>query len=753
MRALVLSTVFLCLSTLGLSAAELDGKRHTKVLEERAYEWYDGDKKRTFHLSHNQLGVYMDGSRTAEFYKEANRDLLRQLMPDATVESMEGRVVHLRLADKLTRSAIVSRYGELQQDGRVGWVDAVFHDKSDPEKRSAYQLTGKMIVHFIDAVPEQTAASWGDGFGVRMLRRLNLANAYLFSCPAGPDCLELTLRVRSHDQVRHAYPNWIRPKVKRNDTLYPDQWHLNNTGQGGGTAGEDARLADAWDSGYTGTGVRIAIVDDGLEIGHEDLVGNLVVGGSYDYVDSDTDPTAGDHGTSCAGVAAAVGWNGLGVRGAGYAAELVGFRLLGAEEDVIEADALTRDNQSVAIYSNSWGPTDNGSALVGPGPLTLAALESGVNNGRGGLGNLYVWAGGNGQGYGDNSNYDGYANSRYTLAVGASTNLGDQSGYSESGSNLLVNAPSNGGTRGITTTDRTGGLGDDPGNYTSTFGGTSSATPLVAGVLSLILEANPNLSWRDVKLLLANTAAMNDPTDEDWTTNAAGLHINHKYGYGRIDAGAAVLAAPSWIPVGTEYASEKVSSPDLAIPDGTDQSSCGPWVTNTLSIDDDLAIESVELDFQSQHTYWGDLEILLISPSGTESTLAEFHNSAGAEYATGWTFGIERLMGESSLGVWTLKVRDCAVQDSGNIQSWTVRVFGTKEPTLCSAGPHTVSNTLFTNDAIIQSESTVDTNGAVTVQSGVNVVFEAGNSVTLTPGFHALSGSRFRAGVASVSCP
>jgi kexin len=753
MRILVASTILLCLSAFGLSAAEPGVTRHTKAAEERAYEWYDGDKKRSFHLSLDQLGVYTDSSRAAEFYKQATRDLLRQLMPDATVESMEGRVVRLRLTDKLTRSAIVSRYGELRQDGRIGWVDAVFHDRSDPEKKSAYQLTGKMIVHFTDAVSEPAATAWGDGFGVRMLRRLKLANAYLFNCPAGPACLELTVRARSHEQVRHAYPNWIRPKAKRNDTLYPNQWHLNNTGQGGGTAGEDARLEDAWNSGYSGTGVRIAIVDDGLEIDHEDLADNVVSGGSYDYVDLDADPTAGDHGTACAGVAAAVGLNDLGVRGAGYTAELVGFRLLGAETDEYEADALTRDNQSVAIYSNSWGPVDNGAALVGPGPLTMAALESGVNSGRGGLGNLYVWAGGNGLNSEDNSNYDGYANSRYTIAVGASTNLGEQSWYSEPGANLLVNAPSSSVTLGITTTDRTGGAGYDSGNYTSSFGGTSSAAPLVAGVLSLILEANPNLSWRDVKLLLANTAAMNDPVDYDWTTNAAGLHINHKYGYGRIDAGAAVLAASSWAPVGTEYTSETTSSPNLAIPDGLGAGSCGPWVADVLSIADDLSIESVEVNFQSQHTYWGDLEILLVSPSGTESMLAEYHNGSGEEFAPGWTFGVERLIGESSLGTWTLKARDCFAADSGNIQNWSVKVFGTAEPTFCSAGPHTVSNTHFTNDEIIQSESTLDTDGTVTVQSGANVVFEAGNMVTLMPGFHAPSGSLFRAAIAPVSCP
>ena len=125
-------------------------------------------------------------------------------------------------------------------------------------------------------------------------------------------------------------------------------------------------------------------------------------------------------------------------------------------------------------------------------------------------------------------------------AVAAIDHDGRQSSYSEPGAPLLISAYSSGDTAGITTTDRSGADGYDPGDYTNTFGGTSSSAPLVSGVIALMLEANPNLTYRDVQQILVRTAEMNDPLHFDWTSNAAGYDINHAYGFGAVDATAAV---------------------------------------------------------------------------------------------------------------------------------------------------------------------------------------------------------------------
>ncbi|MEA1052544.1 S8 family serine peptidase [Lamprobacter modestohalophilus] len=647
--------------------------------------WYDGDRQRVFTLSRNELGVWLEaGSVDAARDSLANHaplaESIQAVVPFASVTSIDGRMAMLRSSQAV--DAVDPRFGESVIDGRNAWVDGVFRATTD-NRGGAYVLTGQMIVHFADESTQSAASAWGRARGVEFLRPLGVDHGFLFTCPAGPECLALSASAKQDTAVKYAYPNWVRPAVTRNnDPLFPEQWHLENTGQSGGLPGTDANVLPVWDSGLFGDGVIIAVVDDGVQIDHEDLIQNVVPGLSFDYVDGDTDPTGGRHGTSVAGVAAARGYNEVGVRGSAPYASLVGYRLLDAKSDTNEANALQRGDQLVSISSHSWGPDDTGMTLEGPSTLTLATFEGATKSGRGGKGTVFVWAGGNGAQNNDNSNYDGYANSRYTIAVAASTNKGTRSWYSEPGANILVNAPSDGGLNelGITTTNRTGGAGYPPGgDYTDIFGGTSSATPLVSGVIALALEANPSLTWRDIKQLLATTAFRNDPLDSDWTTNAAGLWINHQYGYGRIDAEALVDAATHWVRLAPEESVEVEAAPEVSIPDGEGTiGDCGPWVASSLSVARDLSVEFVKVGFQSDHSQWGDLDIRLISPEGTESVLAEPHsNGTGNGFADGWFFGVERLIGERSVGQWTLWVRDCQSGKTGELDSWGVAVYGT----------------------------------------------------------------------------
>jgi subtilisin-like proprotein convertase family protein len=356
---------------------------------------------------------------------------------------------------------------------------------------------------------------------------------------------------------------------------------------------------------------------------------------------------------------------------------------------------MTRNGSLIDISNNSWGAPDETGLLTPSSMAWRDSINTGLTTGRGGKGTLYIFAAGNG-GLQENSNYDGFANNRGVMAICAVGDNGIQAVYSEQGANLWVCAPS-GGNNGhsITTTDRTGSLGFNTGgmsdypstNYTKIFAGTSASVPMVSGVVALMLQANPNLGWRDVRLILAQTARKNDPADPDWTTNGAMHDINHKYGFGVIDADAAVTAAISWPNAGTEITHTTPTSPkpvNLAIPD---ENTTGVSDTITVTGSGITSIEFVEVVFSaSDHTYFGDLQVVLTNnTTGTVSHLAESHACTDADAGTSipcqpsfnnWVFGTARHLGEAADGDWTLTVRDLEPVDTGTFQSWQLKFYG-----------------------------------------------------------------------------
>ena len=460
-----------------------------------------------------------------------------------------------------------------------------------------------------------------------------------------------------------------------NDSLINQQWHLKFNNQSGAVLGTDLNIESIWaypinGAGVRGRGIRIGIVDDGVQTSHPDFVGNIDTTNDYDWNDAtpnDPSPGAGDdHGTACAGDAAARGNNSLGVSGSAPEATLVGMRLIAAETtDQQEADAMNYLPQLIQIKSNSWGPDDTGTILEAPGPLTLAALKNAVETGRSSKGTIILWAGGNGLDVNDNSNYDGYANSIYTIAVGAFDSQSRQAWYSESGANLVIVSSSSGDTPalGKTTTDRTGSAGYNTaasasgGDYADDFGGTSSATPTAAGVVALVLEANANLGWRDVQEILMRSAKKVNPSDTDWKTLVAPANINHnhKFGAGLIDATAAVNLANGWVNLSTQL---KRTVPqtglNVAIPN---QNTTGVTREFVVAAQDNIRVEHVTVTVNISHTARGNLKITLTSPSGSVSRLAEVHADSGDDFAN-WTFMTVRNWGENAAGTWRLKITD-----------------------------------------------------------------------------------------------
>lgn len=485
------------------------------------------------------------------------------------------------------------------------------------------------------------------------------------------------------------------PYFARNTPVapWPGQWHLANEV----TPGLDARVTGAWNAGWTGAGVAIGIIDDGVQMNHPDLVSNLSAALSFNFGSASPDPgpsyATDSHGTSVAGVAAARGGNGIGVTGAAPFATLASLRQDFAGNGTSQqfADATlylsSGTNTSIAIKNHSYGI---------PAPFIMnagVALEVAAASTSAAAGTIHVWSAGNSRGTAaQDANKGAYQANPDVITVAAMGSDGTWSHYSSFGSNVFVTAPSSSskgvsGATGITTTDQVGTIGYNsaetgdtfPDNaYTSRFGGTSSSAPLVAGVLALAKEAQPALDGRFAKHLLARTSVVVDPDDATgagggdgstpgsaWQTNAAGYQFNMNYGFGMVDATALIEEAMQY--VGTTPL-EMFSTGTLAV---------NQPVTNLTGVVQTYAVAGLSLPLEEvlvwldvTHAYRGDLDAFLLSPGGTVSRLMA---SSGADSAANlnWTFTTNAFWGESANGTWSLLVRDVfPTEDDGTWNSW-----------------------------------------------------------------------------------
>ncbi|KAI9463068.1 peptidase S8/S53 domain-containing protein [Russula earlei] len=364
-------------------------------------------------------------------------------------------------------------------------------------------------------------------------------------------------------------PVFIRRIRLATDPLLPNEWNISNTGQTGGTTGADMKVSNVWSMGYTGAGIKVAVIDLGVDLNHPDLQANLLTG--YDATGNNSGggpqyDAYNTHGTECAGIIAEV-QNTIGGVGVAYNAKIIPIRLGIGYLDAATGQVLfnTTDtwksscfsyavNNGADIISNSW-TSGSSSAQVD------AAIANAVTNGRGGKGSIVLFAAGN-----NNSAVLYPASNSNAIAVGASCECDTRKRSSSStfwvnpgvstdpldvscdgeywwgsnyGTNLDILAP---GVH-ITTTTLPNGT-DYTNAYDGAFNGTSAATPNTAGVLALLLSANPNLTGQQARTLLESTAdkiggysyQSNIPGQPNgtWCADA---------GYGRVNACAAITKA------------------------------------------------------------------------------------------------------------------------------------------------------------------------------------------------------------------
>ena len=516
------------------------------------------------------------------------------------------------------------------------------------------------------------------------------------------------------------------------DPLYLSQWHLNMLDDQGDT---EWAIEKIWND-YTAAGVSVAIFDDGVEYSHPDLDDNYDASRHLTYLGEvlDAAPTTSDegvHGTAVAGVIGAEA-NGEGSVGIAFGASLTGVNIFSGPANINDLNpqgyvAVADEQYRFDVVNHSWGAlpvyiNDLSDVTI----ATLDGWQRATSEGRDGYGSIIVKAAGNSA---DSAHGDALNNSRFAIIGGAHDWEGDASWYTNRGPSLLVSAPTSGNTDDgdlrIITTDRQGGEGYAPDDYTGIdqtgFGGTSSAAPTIAGVVALMLDANPELGWRDVQTILSYSAhglgtydgPLADPyetlaVDEDgdgavdyyttlpveydqWIYNGAdnwnggGLHYSGDYGYGGVDVYNAVRMAEVWSLLGTAQTSaNEVVVEDIArviVPDdpndpyaslsynahganGEPDTVAATWTYSG----EPMMLEYVSFSLEIELIYMEGLTMTLTSPEGTTATLMEpllndyspLFTFLGIPIPVNWSwnFGVEAFRGEDPNGDWTLTLHE-----------------------------------------------------------------------------------------------
>ena len=470
------------------------------------------------------------------------------------------------------------------------------------------------------------------------------------------------------------------------DSYYACQWHLKNREPL--QAGEDVNIEPAWASlidgkALNGEGVHVVVVDNGMDHRHEDLAPNVDRSRNYDYSgEGDIHDPEYHHGTIVSGIIAARD-NSMGVRGVAPRATIHGHNFLAAQSDFSQADSMTRNRETTAVSNNSWGPVD-GPGLGPADTFWEAAVEKGIREGDQGRGTFYVFAAGNGGDDGDHANLDEFANFYAVTAACSVNGRGKKSNFSEFGPSLWVCAPggdTRDGYRGLVSVDNSN-------RYRDRFHGTSGSAPIVSGVAALLRQVNPELTWRDIKLILAASARKNDPDDDGWEDGAfkygstlERYHFNHAYGFGVLDAKAAVdLVVHPTNPSQNWEVVPPLKSQTVKSSEGLSASIfLNRIATQTLPLATDIIfVEYVEVKAHFHHTSFRDLEIELVSPAGKTSKLLSHYELGNGIPLTGEIrLGSAKHLGENPNGAWTLRVTDRVNNDkSGALEGWGITVYG-----------------------------------------------------------------------------
>jgi subtilisin family serine protease/subtilisin-like proprotein convertase family protein len=542
--------------------------------------------------------------------------------------------------------------------------------------------TGTMLVQFKMGVSDEEQVKILDTYGLEILEQLDYVDGAVTVKLTGKskeNPLKIAAHLQQMEEVKEAEPDLsfqVSFKHIPSDSLYRKQWHLNNRGDLTGLVeGADVKAEAAWE--YT-TGTRditVCVMDDGFDLDHPDLKGTNKIVAPMDFGGNDTDPRPGGntdkHGTSCAGVAIAE-QNGEGVVGLAPGCAFMPVRMSPwlSDQAVVSFFQHAIDHHADVI-SCSWAansPSFPLSARI-KGIIHKAAVQ-GRRNGKG---CVILFAAGNEDSPLDGEKngvtyHQGFALHPDVLAVAASNSMDKRSYYSNYGPELCICAPSDGSPgRGIVTTDRMGALGYSRYDYTYDFGGTSSATPLAAGLAALMLSLNPDLTSAEVKTIMMNTADKIDRENGHYAEGHSPL-----YGHGRINAHEALAYIDGDTTVPTPEVLLMEHRINKAIPDQGE-------IMDTITFPVETSTRAIEVNVDIRHTWSGDIKLTLLSPQGEEIVLQEAVGAGVDDIVKSYRSDnmpemFKNVIEKPANGVWKLKVEDLQKQDVGVLRKWGLAI-------------------------------------------------------------------------------
>jgi subtilisin family serine protease len=500
----------------------------------------------------------------------ATKKLLAQLLPVAEIEAADVTVFQCRGSQKELTHIRDRARSALKQEKNIRFAGRVLREQ---HKGKPVVYTENLFVKFSDDLEPNICEQLINQHGLTLKKEIGYAiNSYFVGAPdgIGLTIFQLANTLLNHEKVDLCHPELVKQVHQKSAS--PQQWHLKQADIGGRIINAHINVEQAWQTSK-GELVTIAVIDDGVDINHEEFSspGKIVAPRDATLASNDPNPkfNSDNHGTACAGVACADGK--FGASGVAPKAKLMPIRLRSGLGSQAEADAFEwAANNGADVISCSWGPADGEwwnandsthNTFVGLPDSTRLAINYAITHGRDGKGCVITWAAGNGN---ENVENDGYASYNRVIAVAACNDTNSRSVYSDFGESVWCSFPSSDFghnpfnhpspmTPGIWSTDREGQHGYNPGelspnstpsgdnlgNYTESFGGTSSACPGVAGIAALILSANSLLTWNQVKNIIRQSSVKIDVDNGNYDSSG---HSSF-YGYGRPDAAKAVALA------------------------------------------------------------------------------------------------------------------------------------------------------------------------------------------------------------------